>query len=255
MNDAVVLQSAHGRALVHPLGATVLSWIPEGGTDVLFVASGARFEEGHAIRGGVPVCWPWFADAGTPAHGLVRKRRWTVLGQQHHDGVASVELGVDHDDDDWSFSLTYRVTLDRDLTLELVHVDRSGAPRLVTGALHTYLRLDPGRARVHGLDAVAWDKLASGERRVDGSVSLQGPLDLVVPHDGPVTVEHGDGRLQIEGHHHGDVVLWNPGGAPVSDLAPGEEAEFACVETAIVTNPVEVPAEGRLTFGVRFRAG
>lgn len=253
MNEATVLQGAHGRARVHPIGATVVSWVPHGHDDVLWVASRAHFEEGRAIRGGIPLCWPWFADTGTPAHGLVRTRRWTLLSQKTVDGAASAEWGLDHDDGDWAFSLRYRVTVDRDLTLQLVHDDRSGRSRSISGCLHTYLRLDAARARVHGLDAVGFDKLTGADRRVEGPTSLSGPVDLVVPHSGPVTVEDGPRRLVIEGRGHRDVVLWNPGHAEVSQLTPGEEADFGCVETAIVSSAVDVPGGASVTLGARLR--
>ena len=250
MTEAVVLEGVFSRALVHPIGATVLSWVPAGQSDVLWVAPGARYEEGRAIRGGIPVCWPWFADAGTPSHGLVRTRRWELMRQETTDGVATAEWGIEHDDGDWAFFLTYRVRAGRDLSVELIHEDKSGRECSVGGALHTYLRLDSARTQVHGLDGVGWDKLAKQEIEVASPVGLRGPLDVVVPHDGPVTIVDPDRRLHVDGRNHRDVVLWNPGGAAVSDLAPGDEHAFACVETAIVSSSVDVPGSGRTSLGL-----
>ncbi|MEM6931015.1 MAG: hypothetical protein AAF602_29035 [Myxococcota bacterium] len=253
MTDAVTLEGAHSSARVHPIGATVLSWVPHGRDDVLWVAPGARYQDGRAIRGGIPVCWPWVADAAPPAHGILRNRRWALLRQEEHDGEAVAEWGIEHDDGDWHFALRYRVRAGRTLSLELEHEDRSGRPRTVGGCLHTYLRLDPRRSRVHGLSAEAFDKVTGGSRRVDGPVALEGPLDLVVPHSGPVTVDQGGSYLHVEGHGHGDVVLWNPGGADVSDLVAGDEHAFACVETAIVTELRAVEGGGRVSFGTQLR--
>ncbi|MEO0599808.1 MAG: hypothetical protein AAF211_00130 [Myxococcota bacterium] len=253
MNDAVLLEGAHSTARVHPIGATVLSWVPHGRDDVLWVAPGARYEEGRAIRGGIPVCWPWFADAGTPAHGLVRNRRWELLRQEDQDGEAVAEWGIEHDDGDWNFALRYRVRAGRTLSLELEHEDRSGRPRNVGGCLHTYLRLDPTRARVLGLQGAAYDKVAGAWRGIDGALGLEGPLDLVVPHTGAVRVGQDGPHLEIVGQNHTDVVLWNPGGAAVSDLSPGDERAFACVETAIVTELRVVEGGGRLSFGTELR--
>lgn len=253
VDEAILLEGAHGRARVHPVGATVLSWEPTGGDDVLWVASAARYEEGAAVRGGVPIVWPWFADAGRPAHGLVRKRRWTLTEQSVVDGIATSEWRIDVDEGDWAFTLTYRVRVGQDLSLELVHQDRSGRPSEVGGALHTYFRLDPSRALVHGLHATGFDKLTTAERPVQGPQSLRGPLDLVVPHAAAVTIEDGPRRIGVHGQGHRDVVLWNPGNADVSDLTPGEQHAFACVETAIVSSAIAVPAGGQATLGVRLR--
>ena len=88
---------------------------------------------------------------------------------------------------------------------------------------------------------------------MDGPVSLQGPLDLVVPHTGPVQVVDGASGVHVEGRNHSDVVLWNPGGAMVSDLSPGDEGRFACVETAIVSAPVALGPGERFVLGHRSR--
>lgn len=251
--DAVVLEGTHGVARVHPIGATVLSWVPAGREEVLWVAPGARFEEGRAIRGGIPLCWPWFADAGSPAHGLVRKRRWAIANEETVDGVAAAEWVVEHDDGDWVFTLRYRVEVGEALTLTLTHEDRSGRARTVGGCLHSYFRLDPTRSKVHGLEAMGHDKLTQQDIAVGTPASLQGPLDLVVPHAGLVEVDLADARLVVDGRGHTDVVLWNPGDAEVSDLVPGDSAQFACVETAVVTSPLVVPAGGRTSLGVQLR--
>ena len=69
----VVVTAADGarfEAYLH--GAHVTSWCAAGdGSDRLFLSSAARFEDGLAIRGGIPVCFPQFADQGPlPMHGL-----------------------------------------------------------------------------------------------------------------------------------------------------------------------------------------
>ncbi|MEN0065996.1 MAG: hypothetical protein AAGA48_27895 [Myxococcota bacterium] len=249
--EAVVLEGAHSRAVVHPIGATVLSWAPHGDRDVLWVAPGAQFVEGRAIRGGIPVCWPWFADSGTPAHGLVRKRRWNLLDQGTDEGAAWAEWEVEHRDDNWHFSLNIRIEAGHRLSVALTHQDRSGRACIVGGALHTYLQLDPTQASVRGLPSSGWDKLQNRSVAVTDPLPLMGPQDLVVPHRGSVTVEEGDRSLLIEGHHHHDVVVWNPGGASVSDLAPGDEHAFACVESAIAKPEVTVLPHGDVAFGLQ----
>src|SRR5262245_37710636 len=61
-------------------GAHVTSWKPTGRDEVLFLSSRSRWEQGHAIRGGVPICFPWFGgkadDPKAPAHGFARTTVW-----------------------------------------------------------------------------------------------------------------------------------------------------------------------------------
>ena len=249
-DDRIRLCGARGEAVVHLVGATVLSWTPAGGADRLWVAPAARFEDGRAIRGGVPLCWPWFA--GSPAHGLVRHRRWALLDADTADGDAWAELGVDVDEAGWSFQLRLRVRVGDELVLQLVHDDRSGRPTRVGGAFHTYLRLDAARASVHGLAGEGLDKLTGALVPTTDPQPLRGPLDRVVPHRGAVDVTDDERPpLRVEGRNTTDVVLWNPADRPTSDLSPDDAARFACVEAAVVGAPHAVEPNGRCTVGLR----
>lgn len=73
-------------------GAHLLSWKPAGEEEVLWLSNNTPFKNGVAIRGGVPVCWPWFGPAaqqGLPAHGFARNLPWTLKSHREDaDGVA-----------------------------------------------------------------------------------------------------------------------------------------------------------------------
>jgi glucose-6-phosphate 1-epimerase len=75
---AIATRDSGGEMYLH--GAQVTSWHPRGAEEVLFVSSESRWEDGRAIRGGVPICFPWFAnkadDPSAPAHGFVRTTAW-----------------------------------------------------------------------------------------------------------------------------------------------------------------------------------
>jgi len=72
----VHITAESGSAEIYLHGAHVTSWIPANFPDVFFVSSGSRWLNSTAIRGGVPICFPWFGDKvddpKAPAHGFAR---------------------------------------------------------------------------------------------------------------------------------------------------------------------------------------
>src|SRR5512138_1695856 len=93
------LQNAHGMARVCLLGATVTEYQPAGGQPVLWTSPQSQYSIGTPIRGGIPVCWPWFgqhATPGFPAHGFVRSLLWKVLRfEEFGEERSQVVLGIE----------------------------------------------------------------------------------------------------------------------------------------------------------------
>ena len=248
-----IVELEHGRATatVHTLGATVLSYDPGGG-DRLWVSERASFVPGKAIRGGIPVCWPWFANAGTPSHGLARTRVWAV---QQHD-ADSVRLTLQHDESTlalWPhpFRLELDVRLAGDhLRAALTHHNLDASPVACSGALHSYLRAHTASAEVLGLEgARRSDKVDGSEGVQRGPVTFTGELDQVfrgVP--GPVRLGGVEVRSSTD-----EFVVWNPGadkGATMADVS--DPGAFVCVEAAQFST-VHVPAGGRYTLWTELR--
>ena len=74
------MKNNYASAVISLLGGHITSFIPNGKSDLLWMSDKSAFEPGKAIRGGVPVCWPWFGGAGQPAHGLARLSQWIQTG-------------------------------------------------------------------------------------------------------------------------------------------------------------------------------
>eukprot|EP00588_Corethron_pennatum_P026002 CAMPEP_0194317644 /NCGR_PEP_ID=MMETSP0171-20130528/14383_1 /TAXON_ID=218684 /ORGANISM="Corethron pennatum, Strain L29A3" /LENGTH=324 /DNA_ID=CAMNT_0039074327 /DNA_START=65 /DNA_END=1039 /DNA_ORIENTATION=+ len=175
IHDAVVKIShalSGSTASVNLTGATVTSFIPGGGREVLFVSSLAKTDGSKAIRGGIPLAFPQFGrpDQTMPQHGFLRVNRWTVGAQNDGDGASSCEFTLDTSDapkargGDWSVGgkhacvVTLTVSVGGDtLTTVLSVTNRSDHPIPNTQALfHTYYSvagdsLDPRGCRVEGL--------------------------------------------------------------------------------------------------------
>ena len=243
----ITLQTAAADASVAVQGAHVTHWQPRGTEPVLFMSPRSVWAPGRALRGGVPICFPWFAaragDPSAPAHGFARIRDWRLADRR--DAALVFELESDdatrrlwpHD-----FRLRFHVTVGAALHLALEVTNSSRSAFTCETALHTYLRVgDVGAATVTGLEgAVYVDKAAGGLRRRAGPEPLRfdGEVDRVFLHttatcvvDDPVLRR----RLVVAKTGSATTVVWNPGSeraAALPDLGPDAWRTMVCVETA-----------------------
>ena len=239
---------ASGELYLH--GAQVTGWRPTGQDEVLFVSRQSRWEAGKAIRGGIPVCFPWFRnkadDSKAPAHGFARTRSWQVASvAAEGDGVTAV-LALESDESSllwWlhAFRTTLRVHFGAQLTVALSVLNTGKAPFSFEEALHTYHRVgDAARVRVGGLDGVTYlDNVDGNVRKTQqGNVVFQGPTDNaylatqseLTLHD-PVL----DRTLRIDKRGSRTTVVWNPwesGAKAMADLGDEEWREMTCVEAS-----------------------
>ena len=275
----VQVRNAHAEAVVSLHGAQVLSFRPVGaGADVLFVSERAHFQAGKAIRGGVPVCWPWFgADPqglGRPSHGIARTRLWSVRGTASTpEGETEITLGLVDTPETlaiWphAFHLALQITVGATLQLALTTRNTGEAPFAITQALHSYFTVgDIAMTTVTGLDGCHYtDKAAGGAvKQQAGAVAFAAEVDRIYT-GAPAELALVDGALQRSVHIHAEgsrtAVVWNPWAtlaAGMADLQDDEYRRFVCMETANAGDEVvTVPPGGehRLVaeFGLSPRA-
>jgi glucose-6-phosphate 1-epimerase len=263
--DLPLVELRHGGATasVSLLGATVLHYQPRDGLPVLFVSRESAFAAGRPIRGGIPVCWPWFGphptDSTLPSHGFVRTAMWSVEETEtgsEDGGEAEVTLRLISSEETraiWPhpFDLRLTVSLGPALTvsLEATHpaLDgapsgaRDGAPYTITGALHTYLAVgDAERVAIRGLERTRYvDKVDGGREKTSRAepVTFAGNTDRVFL-DTTATCTVDDPvlgrRVRIAKRGSPVTVVWNPGrdkGLAVADIGEAWR-HFVCVETA-----------------------
>ncbi|MFO1316346.1 MAG: D-hexose-6-phosphate mutarotase [Burkholderiales bacterium] len=254
----VVLAAADGaRADVYLHGAHVTSWRPVAGApDRLFLSAASRFAPGTPIRGGVPVCFPQFADQGSlPMHGFARTLAWRLVrAGAIAGGAAQAVLRLTDSADtraQWphAFALELAVTVTHDaLTLALSVTNTGAAPFAFTGALHTYLGVaDIATTSVRGLAGTRYrDKVTKQDDVAETAptLAIDRPLDRVyraAPSD--LAVVEPTRALAVRATGFADTVVWNPGpakGAAIADLDRDEHARFLCVEAAAASAPVTV---------------
>src|SRR6266568_9055308 len=162
----VQITSAFGSGEMYLHGAHVTSWKPAGNNEdeVLFLSTKSRWQEGQAIRGGIPICFPWFRatadDPKAPAHGFVRTRNWQLESIVKDKPGVCVSMSTESDDQTrrwWpaEFRLVHRVVFGSELTMELVCTNAGKTDLRFEEALHTYNRVaDVANVRLQGLDTV-----------------------------------------------------------------------------------------------------
>lgn len=144
----VHVNNAHATARISLYGGQVLGYRPQGAAaDLLFVSEQAHYQSGKAIKGGAPVCWPWFgADPqglGRPAHGFVRNRLWDLRQTAAlPDGQTQMVLGLTDTAETralWphAFDLSLTITVGATLRLDLSTHNTGPTPFDITQALHS----------------------------------------------------------------------------------------------------------------------
>jgi glucose-6-phosphate 1-epimerase len=247
------IRNPQASALVSLYGGQVLSFQPAGASDdVLFLSERAQYQWGKAIRGGVPVCWPWFGPdpegKGRPSHGLARTRLWVVQATGTAAGGATqVSLSLTDTAETralWphAFSLRLDITIGTTLCLALSTRNTGTIPFTLTQALHSYFTVgDIARTTVKVLDGCRYMDKATGAtgatKHQNGLVDFAGEVDRVYLNPPPsLVVMDGAGQRQIRIDTQGSrsAVVWNPGpeiAAGMADLDNEAYRRFVCVET------------------------
>ncbi|MCH8614276.1 D-hexose-6-phosphate mutarotase [Arsenicicoccus dermatophilus] len=226
-------------ATIHDQGAHLLTWAPQGQAPVLWASPQVRLEEGKGIRGGVPICFPWFGPGRTgdrtPTHGPARTTPWrsTTIEPGHATyAITGAELGVQ------DLEATYDVRAGARLELTFT-VRNTGAQELTyEEALHAYLTVGDAREiTVEGLAGATYvDKTDQGRsHRQDGELRLTRETDRVFRSAGPVTVVDPvlGRRLRVTKTGSASTVVWNPWdelSASLGDMGPEAWRTMVCVE-------------------------
>ena len=264
------IDNGQAKALISVYSGQVLSFQPATETaDVMFLSDKAYYAEGKAIKGGVPICWPWFGPdpegLGRPSHGFVRNRLWNVVTTSTTpEGATQVILGLKDTEETramWpqAFELTIAITIGTTLTVELTTRNLGDKAFPLTQAFHTYFKVgDISRVQVLGLENTQYlDKADGGvEKTQVGGVVTIGEVDRIyldVPNELVIDDSSLNRRIRIKSSGSKSAVVWNPWvkiAASMADLDDTDYQRLICVETTnAATDIVEVPAQGefRLT--------
>ncbi len=241
-----VLQFGQARVVVSPYGAHVLSYQPAPGQELLWISPKAVWHQQTPIRGGVPICWPWFGApasvfqttaATLPNHGLVRTALWQLTAKGQNATASWLRFSLELAALPYcaeAVTLHYDIRLSEQLELTL-HCD---SPVLQQAALHSYFQVpDSNQTKVEPLpfqwqDKVARDDLCSEQNWLQFS----GEIDRIYQSTSEnLRLSASSRQLTLQQQGHDASVLWNPGAErsrSVPDLASDSYQHFVCVETA-----------------------
>lgn len=242
-----VLSCGQAKAVISSYGAHLLSYQPKAGTEVIYLSPEAEWRNNSPIRGGVPLCWPWFGPAATelnpeqqklPNHGVVRTELWQLVQKSIADNSVSIEFrittnGLAYQDAPAALSLTLVLT-ETGLSLTL-----NSDQAVQQAALHSYFRVNSvHQAVVCDLTGLYLDKVQAGKEfhQTTEKLRFSNEVDRIyLDTSDQLTLSDGKACIQISQQGHDASVLWNPGAekaAMLKDLPDLGYLDFVCVETA-----------------------
>ena len=241
---------ASGEMYLH--GGHVTSWKPKDMREVLYLSPNSLFVDGRAIRGGIPVCFPWFGDKAddpaAPAHGFVRTKDWQLEAVERTGTPVVVTMSTASDEGTrkwwpFDFRLGCRASFGQELKVELIATNTGSDAFTFEEALHAYFAVkDCEVATVRGLDGTRYlDKTDSYvEKSQVGDVRFSGETDRVYLETKSALAlvdDAGKRTTTVEKENSHTTVVWNPWSeksAALQDLGADEWKNFVCIETTNV---------------------
>jgi len=257
------VDNEHARASISLFGGHVISFIPKHDQRPrLWLSEQAVFDAQHAIRGGVPVCWPWFGDHQAtrvdpndkrfPAHGYVRKQHWKVVDYQDTTTGSKIILQPNSSQGegfDGHTQLSLIIKVGPSLSMQLLTENLGKQPFSFTCALHSYFAIeDIHHCQLKGLSGDYQDKTRDWQVLPTPSpYTFNEETDRVhLSQPKHVTIVQDNGSIDIGSSGHDSMVIWNPwaqNSAAMADMPDKGFENMLCVETAITQGHTIEPEE------------
>ncbi len=219
----MVLVNAHGSCEISLCGGQVVDYRPMGHAPVLFTSRMSAREPGKPIRGGIPLCWPWFGAApaeALPRHGFARLQSWQVLATSYDGTTSEVTLGIEDTSGTlalWPhrFTLTQKITLSDNLTIAVTTCNRGDDSFDISQSIHPYFKVrDIRRVALRGLDRLEYTDLLRCERHTQsGDLTLDAESCFVYDAPDLACAIHDEGlqRDTLLSYRGMDALaVWNP---------------------------------------------
>ena len=254
----------HAVATVALQGGHVMTFRPREQDPVIWLSNAARLVVGKSIRGGVPICWPWFGphvtDSNKPTHGFARTVLWNVLEiKTLDDGETQIALELINTpatEAQWSYpsQLQVIITVGVVLRVELITRNLSQEAFSIGEALHTYFQVsDVSHIQIKGLENCQYlDKVDNMQRKhQEGPVTIHSEVDRVYLNTVADCLIEDPGlhrRIRIAKQGSQSTVVWNPWvekATQMGDFGEHGYLQMVCVETAnaldnvVTVNPGE----------------
>jgi len=250
-NDFSILTIEHEQcqAKLSLYGGQVLSWQPNGHNDIFWLSKSAIFEQGKAIRGGVPLCWPWFgshpddSDNRAENHGFARGNIWKVeqlnITEENVEVILVFQGQKMHNLWPYAFKLKQVLSFGKSFSQSLTMSNLSEDDAYVSAALHSYFAVSsPESISLDTLsDAAFDDKLTGQSCQAQHLVNGVGPIDRVYHSNKTINIidKNWQRTVKVKANNTKQWVFWNPGvelANSMADIHKHGEQEFVCLEAA-----------------------
>lgn len=247
------------QAAVSLQGAHLLYWLPTGEkSPVLWLSDKALFKKQTPIRGGIPICWPWFGKSADPMHGFARLVDWQLSSHTENENGVDLVLSLKNNEQTekyWqhAFTLELHLHLGQTCTAELSSLGSFEA----TSALHTYFGVsDINKVVVSGLGADYIERLAQENKpSVVGEMTFNQEVDRIYTEsDKTVLIKDVNRTIKLTHIAHSDVVIWNPWvdkAKATNDLADDSYNDFLCAETCRINKPLKLDPQQKTSYGLK----
>ncbi|MEM6584033.1 MAG: D-hexose-6-phosphate mutarotase [Pseudomonadota bacterium] len=262
------LMLEHGDARVRlALQGAHITEYTVGNTELLWISESARFAEGVSIRGGIPLCWPWFGasldDPDWPQHGFARVAQFRLLSKESSSNYATAVLALDSlaPVPEWAgvASLEVEIRLSDHLWMELRTTNRSDRDLLLGAGLHSYFQVSAcDEISMPALTGLAFVDMTAGFERAKQTEALEITDEVDRVYLGPPRIvelfDSGRSRkIEIDAWGNTDLVVWNPGprvAASMEDFDDYGYQRMVCIEPAIaLENRVRLQPGARHAIG------
>lgn len=258
-HNIILINHPTCQAAVSLQGAHLLYWQPSGEkTPVIWLSEEALFKKQTPIRGGIPICWPWFGKNGDPMHGFARIVDWQLVS--HKETADGIDLVLHLQSNEqtkkyWS----------KEFNLELsLHVGKTCSAELssqgdfeATTALHSYFGVtDITSVVVSGLGQEYIERLAKENKpKVDGQMTFNQEVDRIYTQPENITlIKDANRTIKLTHINHSDIVTWNPWiekAKATQDLADDSYHHFVCVETCRINKPIKSNSQQKTSYGLK----
>lgn len=232
--EYIKISNAFATAKISLKGATLFSYKKVGEDELFWVSEANDFDNNSPIRGGVPVCWPWFGSASSPPHGFARDSKWELVSYDESNGEVILKL-----DGPWEYkySLVFSVKVLKTLTMKLTTTNLDTREFSLSQALHSYFSIsDVSSVRVSALDGKNYlDALDFKQKNQNGDIFIDKEIDRVYSDVDEVVLVDKHRTIHVKNSGSNSIVVWNPWVEKTKRLRHMLEDDYKkmlCIESA-----------------------
>ncbi len=256
--EYIEISNAKAHAKIALQGAHIFEYARHNEASLLWVSECAVFENGTAIRGGIPVCWPWFGmdgGANKPQHGFVRTAMWQLVAEGESEQNSSIILeysGTTTTQTLWPYRFILRLHVivgdTLKLALETQNIDTKSFK--ITQALHSYFSVSNiDDVSISGLENTPYfDALTQEESLQDGTITFNAETDRIYENvSWPLRLEDSTRFISIDAQNSASCIVWNPWiekCARMSHMCKESYKNMVCIESANARNDAKILAPG-----------